>query len=71
MLSLTGYWITTNNVEQPEQQLHPTILKTDCYLFGDNMKTSQLYSTKQPNTSNDQSWALKKKALFKNHLNPH
>lgn len=57
MLSLTGYWITTNNVEQPEQQPHPTIFKIDCYLFGDNMNTSQLYSTKQPNTGYDQSWA--------------
>lgn len=65
MLSLTGYWITTNNVEWPEQQLHPTILKIDCYPFGDNMNTSQLYSTKQPNTSYDQSWALKKRRYLK------
>lgn len=47
-------------MERPEQQLHPSILKIDCYLFGDNMNTSQLYSTKQPNTCYDQPWALKK-----------
>lgn len=61
MLSLTGYWITTNNVERPEQQLHPTILKIDCYLFGDNMNTSQLYSAKQLNTTYDQSCNVKKR----------
>lgn len=52
-------------MERPEQQLHPTIFKIDCYLFGDNMNTSQLYSTKQLNTGYDQSWTLKKRHYFK------